>query len=45
MKPLANGTFLVLLPPTTDPSSVTVAVDGEQYGHTHGTVEPPEGAR
>ena len=45
LKPLANGTFLVLLPPSTDPSSVTVAVDGKQYGHTHGTVEPPEGAR
>ena len=44
-RPASNGAFLVLLAPTTDPAAVTVTVDGRPYGPTHGTVEPPEGAR
>jgi hypothetical protein len=43
--PKLNGTFLVLLPLSTDPDDVTVEVDGKRYGSSFGTVRPPKGAR
>jgi hypothetical protein len=39
--PKLNGGFLVLFPPSTDPATVTVEVDGKRYGSTFGTVDPP----
>ncbi len=39
--PKLNGGFLVLFAPSVDPASVTVEVDGKQYGSTFGTVDPP----
>jgi len=40
--PRLNGGFLVLFPASFDPASVTVEVDGNRYGSTFGTVDPPE---
>jgi hypothetical protein len=41
--PKFNAGILVILPPSVDPSSVSVEVDGKRYGNTFGTVPPPKG--
>ena len=39
-RPTTNGSFLVILPPRTLPSAVSVQVGGSPYGPSFGTVDP-----
>jgi len=45
VEPRINAGFLVILPSSVDPASVTVEVDGKRYGNAYGVVPPPKGAR
>jgi hypothetical protein len=40
--PKLSAAFLVLLPASVSPASVTVEVDGKRYGSAFGTIDPKE---